>query len=217
MLSAQSFAAASCRLVVPHSRKLFSGHIFTHSIGPGERRYFGKFGRTRYIILLHRPIDRWYDEAVTRLSGRLLSSLVQEPAYCMAINADEPSGRSKGIKIGLAVVLLAAAGLIALSQRDSKVEQPDTPDTATTYVCLECGHAEELTAAAYADRVVSEREDRAKAGSAGEASRLKCPGCKKLAVVMGGRCAKDGTPVPQQGKDGRPGRCSKCGKPLFGN
>lgn len=135
----------------------------------------------------------------------------------MASNADDPSGRSKGIKIGLVVVLLAAAGMITFARQGSKVEQSDAPETATTYVCRECGHGEDLTAAAYAERVVRERADRAKAGASGGASNLKCPKCQKLTMVMGGRCPADGTPIPQQDKDGRPGRCSKCGKPLFGN
>jgi len=134
----------------------------------------------------------------------------------MAGRADEASVPNKGIKIGLIVVLLGAAGLIAYTQRSTRVEQPDTPETATTYVCVECGHGIDLTAAQYAKMVTEGNRQRKEAGDLRGSSSLQCPKCQKFAVVMGGRCPKDGSPIPQQSKDGKPGRCKKCGYALMG-
>lgn len=127
----------------------------------------------------------------------------------MVSNVDESSVRSKGIKIGLAVVLLAAAGLIALSQGRSEVEQPDTPDTATTYVCIECSQAEDLTPAAYV-KICDAGGVQEGQGNLRGAALLKCSKCGAFGMVKGTRCPKDNTPVPRIDKTGRDGRCPKC-------
>lgn len=135
----------------------------------------------------------------------------------MAGGADDGSVPNRGIKIGLIAVLLGAAGLIAYTQRSPSVAQPDTPDTATTYVCTECGHGVDLTAAKYADMVIEGNKRKKEAGGEPQGqSSLQCPQCQKYTLVLGARCPKDGTPIPQQGKDGRPGRCKKCGHVLMG-
>jgi hypothetical protein len=132
----------------------------------------------------------------------------------MAATADESSMPNKGIKIGLIVALLGAAGVIAYTQRSTKVEQPDTPDTATTYVCGECGHGVDLTAAEYAKMVTEGNKERQRRGEPRGPSSLKCPQCQNYAMAIGVRCPKDGTPIPPRSKDGKPGRCKKCGHAL---
>lgn len=127
----------------------------------------------------------------------------------MAHDDAEPSGRAKAIKIGLAVVLLGAAGLIALSQRSTAVEQPDTPDTATLYVCVECGHGEGLTPAAYVQLCEGGGVQEGQAKLRGTAL-LKCSKCSAFGMVKGTTCPKDGAPVPRVSKAGEPGSCPKC-------
>jgi len=120
------------------------------------------------------------------------------------------------LKIGLIVVLLAAAGVISYRHTRSDLEQPDTPDTASTYVCVECNAAIDLTAAQYAKKASEDRENTKPLGELRGYSFLKCPTCQKYGVIRGARCPKDGTPIPQQTKDGKPGRCKKCGYALIG-
>lgn len=127
----------------------------------------------------------------------------------MAHDDGESSGRSTAIKIGLGVVLLAAAGLIALSQRSTTVEQPDTPDTATLYVCVECGHGEALTPAAYVQRCEGGGVQEGQ-GKLRGAALLKCSKCNGFGMVKGTTCPKDGSPVPRINKNGEAGSCPKC-------
>ncbi len=134
----------------------------------------------------------------------------------MSGRADEGSVPNKGIKIGLIVVLIGAAGIIAYTQRSTTIEQSDTPETATTYVCMECGHGVDLTAARYAEMVAEGNKQKEQMGEMRGSSFLQCPQCQKFALGMGGRCPKDGTPIPQQTKDGKSGRCKKCGYALMG-
>jgi hypothetical protein len=133
----------------------------------------------------------------------------------MASGTDEPSVRSQGIKIGLIVVLLAAAGLIAYTQARSDLEQPDTPDTATTYVCVECNHGFDLTPAKYV-ALCESGGFQVGEGHLRGTGFLRCPECQKFGGVKGTRCPKHGTPIPRITKDGRPGRCSKCGSSSAG-
>lgn len=135
----------------------------------------------------------------------------------MTNGIDESLVRGRGIKIGLIVALLVVAGFITYAQSRTDIEQPDTPDTVTTFVCMECNHAIDITAAEYADMVRAQTLERDQASEPGRGgSQLRCPKCEKPAMILGTRCPNDGTPVPQQTKDGKPGRCPKCGWTIFG-
>lgn len=129
----------------------------------------------------------------------------------MMNGSDEPSARGKAIKIGLVVVLLGAAGVIAYTRSGSgKVEQLDTAETATTYVCVECSHSIDLTAAQYAEMVAKNHAEQPASKEPRGDSALRCPNCQKPALGMGVKCPKDGTAIPLRTKDGKTGRCKKC-------
>jgi len=135
----------------------------------------------------------------------------------MASDTDQFSVKTQGVKIALIVLCLGTAGFIAYTSTRTELEQPDTPDTATTYVCVECGEGMDLTAAEYAKISAGDRVRQAPVGELRGYSFLECPKCHKHAVVRGARCPKDQTPIPQATKDGKPGRCKKCGYALIGN
>ncbi len=133
----------------------------------------------------------------------------------MAENTAESTSRTRAIQIVALVLLVGAAGYLAFI-RGGSVEQLDTAETAATYVCVECGHGIDLTPAAYAKIITEARAARANTRETRGSSFLPCPKCGKAALGLGCKCPKDGTPVPQAGKDGKPGRCSKCGWVSFG-
>ena len=135
----------------------------------------------------------------------------------MAANASNESSSVRPWQIILLVALLAGAGFLFLRPRASEMEQPDSPETAQTYVCLECGHGFDLTPAKYEQLDKAGGVQVTSVGTLKNAVFVRCEKCQKPACLSGARCPKDGTPVPRADKTGRPGHCSKCNWALFGS
>jgi anaerobic selenocysteine-containing dehydrogenase len=112
-----------------------------------------------------------------------------------------------------AAVLVAAGGLYFVRTRTDE-GQPDTPDTAQTYVCLDCGHGEELTPARVDEALKNGKLQSSDPSNPRAPSYLQCAKCGKFMVVPGSRCSKDNTPVPGVDKAGKPGCCPKCKTPI---
>lgn len=127
-------------------------------------------------------------------------------------NSEHPSSRSSAIKIAVAIAALVAAGTFAAYNwiGSKEVEQPDTAESASTFVCLECKHTFDLTPAAYVElnrsgdiQVMNGSETRGRRW-------VRCPQCQKFAAVLADRCPRDNTAVPRYGKDNKIGRCPQC-------
>lgn len=126
--------------------------------------------------------------------------------------AHDPARKSPVLKITIAVVALLAAGAYTTYTLvgSDRVEQPDTAESASTFVCLECHHTFQLTPAAYVK--LNRSGDIQVTNGDGPRGRrwVRCPQCRKFAAVLADRCPQDGTAVPRYGKDGKTGRCPRC-------
>jgi hypothetical protein len=111
----------------------------------------------------------------------------------------------------VAVVALAAAWALYALRTPGRVEQPDTPDSASTYACLDCGHAFDLTPAGYV-RLAEAGKVKSAEGQEQRGRRLvQCPQCRKFSATLSDKCPKDGTVIPRFDKHDKAGRCPKCG------
>lgn len=121
----------------------------------------------------------------------------------------EPSNKRKTIILIVALAALAIAA-VAVGWRNREEKQPDTPESAMTYICTECKHVYALTPAGYEKL---SREGGIKAPDNRESGGIvlfRCPSCGKFAAVPAVECPNDGTKLPRRLPNGRPGRCPKC-------
>lgn len=127
---------------------------------------------------------------------------------------ETPDKRSLLVKIGVIVAALTAAGYFAWRAGSGASDQLDTPESAVPYVCLNCAATLSMTPADY-DRAINTPRPPPPAGSEepmrGRSSGVYCEKCGQRTLVLGTRCPKDGTVVAKRGKDGRSGKCAKCG------
>lgn len=115
------------------------------------------------------------------------------------------------IKVGVLVVVLAAAGYFAL-RSDGDTDQIDTPDSAAPYMCVECNTPFGLTPAGY-ERL--SKSGGVKTITKGESRRgevrFRCPKCEKFGGVPALVCPKDKTTFANISVKGQPNKCPKCG------
>src|SRR5215475_11998410 len=89
----------------------------------------------------------------------------------------------KGVKIGVIVVCLGLAGYLFARGRHNTDEIPDTPESATTWMCRACNHDYSLTAKQFdiEERRVTRKQDRG-------IGPLICPQCGKEEAWRANRC-----------------------------
>jgi len=114
-------------------------------------------------------------------------------------------------KVAVIVVVIGAAIIFFFRGGAEEEAQLDTPESATTYICLDDGHVFKLTPAAW--------EKLSKDGgikTPNEDSRIgltlvRCPTTKEYSAVRAAQCPNDQTWFPERMKDFTPGKCPKCG------
>lgn len=108
------------------------------------------------------------------------------------------------------LALIGAAGYLVLAGGEKKVEQLDTPESATPYYCLKCQHTWSLTPAKLDELIEAGGVQADERPGHHGYSLLKCPKCGEFAGVRSFSCPNDGTIVPGRTDTGEPGRCPKC-------
>ena len=129
--------------------------------------------------------------------------------------SEEGGTRSLVVKIAVIVVALGAA-LFFVLRGDSEGEQPDTEESADTYICLNCGHVFKLTPAE-----VAELGEEGGSGVLNEKKGLRfpvyrCPECGQIKGTQADECPTHHTFFPRRLEDGTLGRCPECGWSFFG-
>ena len=122
---------------------------------------------------------------------------------------------SKLIWMGAIVVVLG--GLAAWRwfgpTGDAPTYVPDTADTQTDWMCLQCNTVIKLTARqvedwrASSDKLAPER-------GRGVVTRFLCDKCKTFTVVRAEHCADHDVWFPLQDLEGRDGDCAACRKAM---
>jgi len=121
----------------------------------------------------------------------------------------EPRRKWRTVILIVALVALAATAVVS-AWRNRDERQPDTPESAISYICLECKHVFKMTPADY-ERISKDGGVKAPADAqTGGMVQFRCPSCKKLASVQAVACPNDGTMIPRRLPDRKPGRCPKC-------
>lgn len=129
----------------------------------------------------------------------------------MSVDNESPSTRGRAVKVALVVVLLGVTGFITYSRTRAEPGQLDTPESADTYVCLECGQSFALTPAKLDNLLRNGGVQTRTLGALKGTPFVRCEKCGQFAALMARICPNDGTPLSPRGKDGKPGKCPKCG------
>ncbi len=125
-----------------------------------------------------------------------------------------------GIKIGVSIAILGAAGL--LWYRLSGPEDiPDDPQSVTYWKCADCDHVMELTDRGYHQRralthqAMSQQSDKGTVQVVGRARALQkvliCENCEHISAHNSNKCPDCATVFRDRNKDGSYNLCPECG------
>ncbi len=106
----------------------------------------------------------------------------------------------KQAKIAIIVVALSGSALIYFITRSGADPIPDTPESATGWMCQECEHVFSLTAMAAGEEY----------RRAGGQPPLFCPACNEKQAYRAATCSTCGTKYFGFEVPGQPGVCPKC-------
>lgn len=142
---------------------------------------------------------------IGRLGGRIRKNL--EVAWHWGVDDITMSPKTKQfVAVGVTLAALAALGL-RWWEAPPELRYPDTPDSATEWLCEACGRVELLTAREFQRRVPRG----ATGGAPGGMPSLTCGACSKLTLARAIRCDLH----PDQlyllrSRDGELDRCQIC-------
>ncbi|NLX24218.1 MAG: hypothetical protein GXY55_21425 [Phycisphaerae bacterium] len=112
------------------------------------------------------------------------------------------------IKLGL--VALAFAGAVFFTMRgrgDDEARQLDTPESARPYICLDDGHVFQVTPADFKRLTEKLPPD----DHGGNVLVIPCPTTGQVTATPAEQCPNDQTYFPLRQKNGKFGKCPKCG------
>lgn len=132
----------------------------------------------------------------------------------------EQPGESSSVqllKIAVIVVALAGAVFFLWRSRSEEEGQPDTAESAVTYICIDDGHTFEVTPAGF--KRMSE-EGKVKSSEAdselgGGVVLLICPTSGQSTAVRAIQCPHDQTWFARRLPDRTVGKCPRCGWSLY--
>ncbi len=129
------------------------------------------------------------------------------------MSRDEQSKTALIVK--LALVAVAAGGAIFFTLRgggDGEARQLDTPESAQAYICLDDGHVFQVTPADFKRLTENLPAD----AGGGAILVIPCPTTGALTATPADQCPQDKTHFARRQRDGRFGRCPKCGWSRYG-
>jgi hypothetical protein len=113
------------------------------------------------------------------------------------------------ILIASTVVILSAVGVI--SWWALRGDSGPALAGESVYVCTECEHTWDLSRDEFLKLAETQRNRRKNVDAPQRGHTVICEKCEKGTLVAAWKCPKDGNAVRGTGKDGQPGKCSKCG------
>lgn len=129
---------------------------------------------------------------------------------------------SKGVKIGIVVIGLSAAGIIfAMSQKEPQAAIASDAKPIDL-LCADCGNHFQMPYAEFIAKKVSvestEESDKPNAGAGRRRTKkvqesvVTCPSCNASAARLASHCEEHDKYYPKTNPDGSNGRCPECVK-----